>query len=118
MLAAACSNSPAPASSTVDAGPSVPGGHVAIGQLPDIDMAAVLTHTKALSSDEFEGRLPGTKGEELTVAYLVDQFKKAGLKPGNPDGTYIQKVPLVGITAGSGAARREERPPGADAQVA
>ena len=61
-------------------------------------MSAVLAHTKALSSDEFEGRLPGTKGEQLTVAYLVDQFKKAGLKPGNTDGTYIQKVPLVGIT--------------------
>jgi len=97
-LAAACSNSPAPPPATSDAGPSVPGGHVAIGQLPDIDMSAVLAHTKALSSDEFEGRLPGTKGEQLTVAYLVDQFKKAGLKPGNADGTYIQKVPLVGIT--------------------
>ncbi len=51
-----------------------------------------------LSSDEFEGRAPGTKGEELTVNYLVDQFKKFGLRPGNTDGTYIQKVPLVGIT--------------------
>ncbi len=55
-------------------------------------------HTKTLSSDEFEGRGPGTKGEELTVEYLVDQFTKIGLKPGNTDGTYIQKVPLVGIT--------------------
>jgi Zn-dependent M28 family amino/carboxypeptidase len=61
-------------------------------------MSAVLAHTKALSSDEFEGRLPGTKGEQLTVAYLADRFEKAGLKPGNTDGTYIQKVPLVGIT--------------------
>jgi hypothetical protein len=66
--------------------------------MPDIDTAAVLEHTRKLSSDEFEGRLPGTKGEELTVAYLIDQFKKAGLKPGNTDGTYVQKVPLVGIT--------------------
>jgi Zn-dependent M28 family amino/carboxypeptidase len=99
MAAAACSDERAPASSTVDAGPTVPGGHVSIGLLPDIDMAAVLTHTKTLSSDEFEGRLPGTKGEQLTVAYLVDQFKKAGLKPGNADGTYVQKVPLVGITS-------------------
>ena len=54
----------------------MPGGHVAIGQLPDIDMAAVLAHTKTLSSDEFEGRLPGTKGEELTVAYLVDSSRR------------------------------------------
>jgi Zn-dependent M28 family amino/carboxypeptidase len=71
---------------------------VPIGQLPDIDADAVLAHTKKLSSDEFEGRAPGTKGEELTVRYLADQFQKMGLKPGNTDGTYIQKVPLVGIT--------------------
>ena len=71
---------------------------VPIGQLPDIDVDAVLAHTKTLSSDEFEGRAPGSKGEDLTVDYLVDQFKKIGLKPGNTDGTYVQKVPLVGIT--------------------
>jgi Zn-dependent M28 family amino/carboxypeptidase len=52
-----------------------------------------------LASDEFEGRAPGTAGEDKTVAYLVDQFKGMGLKPGNTDGTYVQKVPLVGITA-------------------
>jgi Zn-dependent M28 family amino/carboxypeptidase len=73
-------------------------GPVSMAQLPDVDAAAVLAHTKVLSSDEFEGRAPGTKGEELTVNYLVDQFKKIGLKPGNTDGTYTQKVPLVGIT--------------------
>src|SRR5215468_9654779 len=73
-------------------------GPVGMAQLPEIDTAAVMTHTKVLSSDEFEGRAPGTKGEELTVNYLVDQFKKVGLKPGNTDGTYVQKVPLVGIT--------------------
>jgi Zn-dependent M28 family amino/carboxypeptidase len=69
-----------------------------LAQLPDVDMNAVLAHTRVLSSDEFGGRAPGSKGEELTVTYLVDQFKKIGLKPGNTDGTYVQKVPLVGIT--------------------
>src|SRR3954465_648156 len=97
-FAIACSRSAPPPSPAADAGPSVPGGHVAIGELPDLDMTAVLAHTKMLSSDQFEGRLPGSKGEDLTVAYLVDQFKKAGLKPGNTDGTYVQKVPLVSIT--------------------
>jgi Zn-dependent M28 family amino/carboxypeptidase len=72
--------------------------HIPIGQLPAIDLDALLTHTKTLSSDEFEGRAPGTKGEELSVTYLADQFKKVGLKPGNTDGTYFQSVPLVGIT--------------------
>jgi Zn-dependent M28 family amino/carboxypeptidase len=71
---------------------------VPIGQLPNIDTEALLEHTKVLSSDEYEGRAPGTKGEDRTVAYLEEQFKKVGLKPGNTDGTYVQKVPLVGIT--------------------
>jgi len=66
---------------------------------PEIDGSAVLKHTKILSSDEFEGRGPGTNGEEKTVNYIVKEFKKAGLKPGNTNGTYIQEVPLVGITA-------------------
>jgi hypothetical protein len=66
--------------------------------LPRIEAAAILAHVKVLASDQYEGRAPGTKGEELTVTYLVDQFKKLGLKPGNTDGTYTQNVPLVGIT--------------------
>ena len=48
---------------------------------------------------EYEGRGPGTKSEELSVKYLTEQFQKLGLKPGNPDGTYVQKVPLAGFTA-------------------
>jgi Zn-dependent M28 family amino/carboxypeptidase len=56
-------------------------------------------HIQPLASDEFEGRLPGTKGEDLAVNYIADQLKRLGLKPGNTDGTYFQKVPLVGITA-------------------
>jgi Zn-dependent M28 family amino/carboxypeptidase len=57
----------------------------------------LLAHIKVLASDEFEGRAPGTKGEELSVKYITDQFKKIGLKPGNPDGSYTQEVPLAGI---------------------
>src|SRR5437870_13764996 len=57
----------------------------------------LLAHIKILASDEFEGRAPGTKGEELSVRYIADQFKQIGLKPGNPDGTYTQEVPLAGI---------------------
>jgi len=60
---------------------------------------AIMDHVRVLASDEFEGRAPGTKGEALTVAYIEDQFRKAGLKPGNTDGTYFQNVPMVGITA-------------------
>ncbi len=58
---------------------------------------ALLAHIKTLGSDEFEGRAPGSKGEELSTKYIADQFRAIGLKPGNPDGTYIQEVPLAGI---------------------
>lgn len=77
------------------------GGVEGIGKVPfpEIDGNAVLKHTKILSSDEFEGRGPGTNGEDKTVNYIVEEFKKVGLKPGNTDGTFIQTVPLVGITA-------------------
>ena len=67
--------------------------------IPKVQTQPILEHIKVLASDEFEGRAPGTVGEDKTVAYLIDQFKKIGLKPGNTDGTYVQKVPLVGILA-------------------
>src|SRR5437762_7859647 len=57
----------------------------------------LLAHIKILASDEFEGRAPGTKGEELSVKYITGQFKQIGVKPGNPDGTYTEEVPLAGI---------------------
>src|ERR1019366_2643374 len=65
--------------------------------LDSITTDALLSRIKVLSADDFEGRAPGSKGEDLTVDYLTAQFKQIGLKPGNPDGTYIQKVPLAGI---------------------
>jgi len=55
------------------------------------------TMVSILGSDEFEGRLPGSKGEEKTVAYLAEEFKKLGLKPAF-NGSYFQDVPLVGFT--------------------
>ena len=97
VAVSACSGS-APQSQTSAEGAASSSRQVPIGQLPSIDTAAVLNHIKVLASDEYEGRAPGTKGEELTVRYLTEQFKAIGLKPGNPDGTYVQKVPLVGIT--------------------
>ena len=62
----------------------------------------LLGHIRTLSSDEFEGRGPGSKGEQLTIKYLEDQYRSSGLEPGNPDGTYLQSVPLVGITPDKG----------------
>ena len=97
LIVAACSKSepPPPAAST----PAPAAARTAITQMPKFESAPMLDHIKKLSSDEFEGRGPGTKGEELTVKYLEDAFKNIGLQPGNTDGSYIQKVPMVGITA-------------------
>ena len=63
-----------------------------------ISAETLLAEIQVLSSDEFEGRAPGSAGEELTVDYLIEQFGAAGAAPGNPDGTWVQTVPLVGIT--------------------
>src|SRR5437773_10676015 len=90
----ACSSDQKPA----PAQPAATSQRTPIGQLPPIDADGLLAHTKVLSSDEYEGRAPGSKGEELSVTYIADQFQNAGLKPGNTGGTYFQKVPLVGIT--------------------
>lgn len=61
-----------------------------------IDSTTVEQHLATLASDEFEGRKPFSAGEEKTVSYLIETFKKMGLQPGNGD-SYIQEVPLVEI---------------------
>jgi Zn-dependent M28 family amino/carboxypeptidase len=69
---------------------------------PALDAIAadsLLGEIRTLSSDEFEGRKPGSPGEEKTIAYMQQQFQSIGLKPGNPNGTYLQNVPLAGITS-------------------
>ena len=70
--------------------------------LASINTNDILAHIRVLASDKFEGRAPGTAGETLTVDYLQGEFKKLGLAPGNPDGTYLQNVPLAGIQARAG----------------
>lgn len=64
-----------------------------------IDADDMLKHIQVLASDEFEGRAPGTRGEQLSVTYIQQEFKRLDLEPGNPDGTYVQAVPLLGITS-------------------
>jgi Zn-dependent M28 family amino/carboxypeptidase len=101
LLSAACSKSepPPPAAATPASAPaSAASKGPAITAMPKFDAAPILDRIKAMSADQFEGRRPGTKGEELTVTYLEGEFKKLGLQPGNSDGTFVQKVPLVGIT--------------------
>jgi Zn-dependent M28 family amino/carboxypeptidase len=83
----------------------------------DLEPAKIAEHVKVLSSDAFEGRGPATEGEKKTVAYITEQFKAAGLKPGgdlvNGQRSWTQDVPLarfeikgpvaVGVTTGGKA---------------
>jgi Zn-dependent M28 family amino/carboxypeptidase len=59
---------------------------------------SMMGHISRLSSDGFEGRGPGTAGEDSAVAYLIDQFTSLGLAPGNPDGGFEQGVDMIGLT--------------------
>ncbi len=67
------------------------------GGAASISAERLLRNTQALSSDEFEGRAPGSHGEDLTVDYLINQFKAEGLQPGTPEGGWTQYVPIVGV---------------------
>ena len=89
LTVAACNSSDKAATSAV-AIPDV--------QIPELSLAALQEVTKELSSDAFEGRAPGTAGEEKTIAYIIKKYEEAGLKPGN-NGKWTQDVPLVEITA-------------------
>ncbi len=74
--------------------------------LNSITSESMLAYIRALSSDAFEGRAPGTPGEDSTVAYLTAQYKALGLAPGNPDGSYVQLAELIGYTGSSTASVR------------
>ncbi|MGB7374311.1 M28 family metallopeptidase [Pontixanthobacter sp.] len=63
----------------------------------EISQDTMVDITRTLSLDEFEGRMPGTIGEEKTVALLIERFAQAGLQPGNGE-SWVQQVPLVEIT--------------------
>ena len=75
---------------------------ISCGQ-PPVDQAAesitaesLKSHIEVLSSDEFEGRAPATRGEDMTVDYLVETMEQIGVAPGMDDGSYIQQIPLLG----------------------
>ncbi len=60
-----------------------------------IDLQRLSDWTRALASDELQGRAPGTEGETRTIAYLTEQFLAIGLEPGGENGGWTQRVPLV-----------------------
>ncbi len=75
-----------------------PKTHDVEAAVTSLNIDELIHDVKILSSDDFEGRFPASPGEEKTIAFLKEEFEKAGLKPGNRD-SYFQDVPLVEITA-------------------
>ena len=78
--------------------PSVrlPGG--AFVTLETINPEHIRWHVRYLSHDLLEGRGTGQRGGDLAAEYIATQFAEYGLKPAGDHGTYMQRVPLVGIT--------------------
>ncbi len=100
LLAIACSQPQTPSGDDVLTDKAGEAGARTAFELPAIDSEAagrLIERIKTLSSDEFEGRMPTTTGEEKTVELLVSEFKQLGVQPGNGE-LYTQDVPLVEIT--------------------
>ena len=99
VLLCACGRAPPEDAPRVAEKPAQPAlkptreGHFAAAITAE-DFAA---YVQRLASDEFEGRKPGTIGERMTTTYLVDQFQRIGLKPGNGT-SYLQRVPMEETT--------------------
>ena len=66
-----------------------------------IQAAAIREDVRVMSSDAFQGRGPGERGETMTLAYLKQQFEAAGLQPAGPNGSWFQDVPLVRLDKGA-----------------
>jgi Zn-dependent M28 family amino/carboxypeptidase len=60
-----------------------------------VDMQRMSEITRVLASDAFQGRAPGTAGEEKTIPYLIEQFQAAGLEPAGENGGWTQTVPMI-----------------------
>src|ERR1700726_3968486 len=60
--------------------------------------AAMKAHDRFLASDLLEGRGPGTRGDDLAMQYIAAQFESYGLTPAGDNGTFFQRVPLLGVT--------------------
>src|SRR5262252_6978884 len=69
----------------------------AINAMQAIKPENVETHVRFLSSDLLEGRGTGQRGGDIAAEYIAAQFALYGLKPAGDKGTYMQKVPMMGI---------------------
>ena len=72
-----------------------------IAAMQKIDAQRIRAHVKFLSDDKLEGRGTGQRGGDMAADYIAKEFKSYGLMPAGDNGTYLQKVPMVGVTPGA-----------------
>ena len=70
----------------------------AFAAMETINPERIRAHVRFLSHDLLEGRGTGQRGGDIAAEYIATQFAVYGLKPAGDNGTYMQKVPMVGIT--------------------
>ena len=70
----------------------------AVAAFQKIDSERIRAHVRFLSHDLLEGRGTGQRGGDIAAEYIATQFALDGLKPAGDNGTYMQKVPMVGVT--------------------
>lgn len=75
----------------------------------NIDAANMTETVRTLASDQFQGRAPGTIGEERTIGYLIGRLQALGLEPAGTNGGWTQPVPLLHTALGSPAKLQFER---------
>ena len=71
---------------------------VAVNAMQTINPEHIRAHVRFLAHDLLEGRGTGQRGGDIAAEYIATQFALSGLKPAGDNGTYMQKVPMVGVT--------------------
>jgi Zn-dependent M28 family amino/carboxypeptidase len=78
--------------------PSIQIPTVAIPAMQKVDPERIRAHVRFLAHDLLEGRGTGQRGGDIAAEYIATQFALDGLQPAGDDGTFLQKVPMVGVT--------------------
>ena len=99
LALAACSGDRQPVAEADDVPTAAPAANAPHAFAPDIAAGDFAELVRTLSSDAFEGRAPGSAGEDRTVEYIRAQYARIGLQPGGDDGTFFQTVPMTETSA-------------------
>ena len=98
LLYSQAAQKPATSAVRVTSAPRIILPPAALRAIKEVDGEKIRAHVRFLASDLLEGRGTGQRGGDIAAEYIAAQFALYGLKPAGDNGTYLQKVPLVGVT--------------------